>query len=444
MVEDWLIDPYRALGIEPTASDHEIRQQYRRLALEWHPDHNASPEAAERFRAITQAYATLCSPERRRAFEAARTQRGRPQGEPAKAGRAAMSWVEHFFVQAGGIEAEGPGKGALRRFTLADLEAIWREIGARLVERGEARQAIQHLALIRHYIARHPEIELPPDAIERIEEKQALLEELVLLRRAAPVAWEARPTTLNDLLRHERFEAARTLVLWHAARAQADRLAATGLFQSLPRTGAPVLALAMIDRLEAVHRGERPERRPSTGYLECRCCGGWAMSWGVGPPYCTICGSRRMRARPRDERDDWLLALVGRQPPRFDTQALRWQAALVQSLERWLWAPLFFLCALVAIALAPWVGWSIAAWAATLGGTAGWFATAWETPNVPLRDTEILYPEEWRVARVVARTLRWFMVAGLTTFGVAAWVTGHDGLGLYGFALTTLISLRPR
>ena len=52
------IDPFRALGLERSATDKEIKKAYRRLSLELHPDKNPdqAPEDAERFKKITESY----------------------------------------------------------------------------------------------------------------------------------------------------------------------------------------------------------------------------------------------------------------------------------------------------------------------------------------------------------------------------------------------------
>lgn len=53
-------DPYQALGIAPDATQREVKQAYRRLAMKFHPDHNPeTPEAEERFKQIQQAYEIL-------------------------------------------------------------------------------------------------------------------------------------------------------------------------------------------------------------------------------------------------------------------------------------------------------------------------------------------------------------------------------------------------
>ena len=55
-------DPYQTLGIARDATQREVKQAYRRLALKLHPDHNPEkPEATERFKQIQQAYETLSS-----------------------------------------------------------------------------------------------------------------------------------------------------------------------------------------------------------------------------------------------------------------------------------------------------------------------------------------------------------------------------------------------
>lgn len=64
-------DYYKILGISKTASQEEIKKAYRKLAMKYHPDHNGGDQAAEaRFKDISEAYAVLSDPEKRRQYDA--------------------------------------------------------------------------------------------------------------------------------------------------------------------------------------------------------------------------------------------------------------------------------------------------------------------------------------------------------------------------------------
>ncbi len=63
-------NPYDTLGVAPGASADEIRSAYRRLAKQNHPDVNpGKKDAAERFGAISSAYALLSDTEKRARFD---------------------------------------------------------------------------------------------------------------------------------------------------------------------------------------------------------------------------------------------------------------------------------------------------------------------------------------------------------------------------------------
>jgi molecular chaperone DnaJ len=63
-------DYYKVLGINKRASDREIKQAYRKLARELHPDVTGDdPGATERFKIITEAYETLSDPKRRKLYD---------------------------------------------------------------------------------------------------------------------------------------------------------------------------------------------------------------------------------------------------------------------------------------------------------------------------------------------------------------------------------------
>ncbi|MCB0210495.1 MAG: VWA domain-containing protein [Anaerolineae bacterium] len=69
-------DYYTILEVSHTASAAEIRQNYRRLARQYHPDVNASIDAAEKFKEIQTAYEALSDAGERRKYDHLRAQQG--------------------------------------------------------------------------------------------------------------------------------------------------------------------------------------------------------------------------------------------------------------------------------------------------------------------------------------------------------------------------------
>ncbi len=65
-----MADFYSTLGVARGAPDDEIKQAYRKLAMQFHPDRNGgSKEAEEKFKEITEAYDVLRDPQKRAAFD---------------------------------------------------------------------------------------------------------------------------------------------------------------------------------------------------------------------------------------------------------------------------------------------------------------------------------------------------------------------------------------
>ncbi|MBC8516954.1 MAG: molecular chaperone DnaJ [Nitrosopumilus sp.] len=62
-------DYYEVLGVTKTSSPDEIKQQYRKLALKFHPDRNQSSEAGEHFKEISEAYAVISDPEKKQIYD---------------------------------------------------------------------------------------------------------------------------------------------------------------------------------------------------------------------------------------------------------------------------------------------------------------------------------------------------------------------------------------
>src|SRR3989338_2988484 len=60
---------YELLGVSKNATDAELKKAYRKLALEWHPDRNKDPKAAEKFKEITKAYEVLSDPKKKEVYD---------------------------------------------------------------------------------------------------------------------------------------------------------------------------------------------------------------------------------------------------------------------------------------------------------------------------------------------------------------------------------------
>ncbi|MHC1576417.1 MAG: molecular chaperone DnaJ [Methanosarcinaceae archaeon] len=62
-------DYYEILSISKDAKDPEIKKAYRKLAMKFHPDKNKEPDAEEKFKEISEAYAVLSDADKRAQYD---------------------------------------------------------------------------------------------------------------------------------------------------------------------------------------------------------------------------------------------------------------------------------------------------------------------------------------------------------------------------------------
>ena len=64
-----LLDYYAILQIQKTASQDEIKNQFRKLAKKWHPDRKHGDDAEKKMADINMAYEVLSNPQRRKMYD---------------------------------------------------------------------------------------------------------------------------------------------------------------------------------------------------------------------------------------------------------------------------------------------------------------------------------------------------------------------------------------
>jgi len=126
-------DYYEVLGVSRNCSDEELKKAFRRLARQYHPDVNKSPDAEAKFKEIGEAYEVLRDAEKRAAYDRyghAGVQNGAGFGGYQDFGFGGLNEIFEEFFGFGtraGAARQGPARGADLRaqVTLKFEEAVF-------------------------------------------------------------------------------------------------------------------------------------------------------------------------------------------------------------------------------------------------------------------------------------------------------------------------------
>jgi DnaJ-class molecular chaperone len=114
-------DYYRDLEVEREATPQNIKEAYRKLAFQYHPDRNrGNPAAVEKMKELNEAYAVLSDPRKRRDYDTLRERYG-----PSGFDRFKQSYSEQDIFRGSDIDQVFEEMG--RAFGFRSFDEIFRE-----------------------------------------------------------------------------------------------------------------------------------------------------------------------------------------------------------------------------------------------------------------------------------------------------------------------------
>ena len=131
-------DYYEVLGLPRTATPDEMKKQFRKLAMQFHPDKNPGDKKAEdKFKELSEAYEVLSDPQKRQGYD----QFGHmgAQGGFGRAGGPGGGNPFEGFGRGAGFGGSGPGFGGQQHGGAENFQDIFGDIFSDLFTGGRPR-----------------------------------------------------------------------------------------------------------------------------------------------------------------------------------------------------------------------------------------------------------------------------------------------------------------
>ncbi len=154
-------DYYEILGVSKDATDEQIRKAFQRKARELHPDVNKAPDAEERFKEVSEAYAVLSDADKKARYDAMRSGSFAGSGWQGGAPSQADPWASDPFVGFGGFGGFGGFPFGVRRQRSGRSRAYNPRAGSNIefelnLTLKEAREGCKRGITYQHYVVCEP------------------------------------------------------------------------------------------------------------------------------------------------------------------------------------------------------------------------------------------------------------------------------------------------
>ena len=178
-------DYYEVLGVTKSASIDELKRQYRKLALKFHPDRNQHADTQEHFKEISEAYAVLSDIKKRQLYDA--------YGHAGVNGRYSNQDIFQGVQRGGGFDSNDAWG--------------WRNKGSALYFLGKYDEAIKCYDESIKIDPSNPVVwnnkGLALYYLEKFDEAIASYEHAIIIDPSDADAWNSKGNSLNSLKKYE-------------------------------------------------------------------------------------------------------------------------------------------------------------------------------------------------------------------------------------------------